>query len=316
MPELSVGKRIGSFVEVELGYAQGAAVLEAQRCLNCAGCSDCLECVRVCQAEAIDHSLRDETMNLQVGAVVVATGFNDMDVSSLKEYGSGRIANVVSGLEFERLLSASGPSGGHVQRISDGRSPKTIAFIQCAGSRDVRNYAYCSAVCCMHATKEAILANEHDRQVRSTIFYTDMRAAGKTFQEYIARAEQEYSVSYVRSRPAFVTEEEDTRDVRVVYEDTTSRETKTEIFDMVVLCQALVPAGTDALARGLGVELDDHGFIQTPDPLAAPVDTSRAGVLAVGFVSGPQDIPESVVQASAAAGRAAELLRGPEAQAQ
>ncbi len=162
----------------------------------------------------------------------------------------------------------------------------------------------------MHATKEAILANEHDREARSTIFYTELRAAGKTFQEYVARARNEYFVSYIRSRPALIEEVEETGDVRVIYEDTGCRESKTDTFDMVVLCQALVPAGTVDLAKILGVELNAQGFIQVPDALAAPVDTGRPGVLAVGFASGPQDIPDSVVQASAAAGRAAELLKG------
>jgi heterodisulfide reductase subunit A-like polyferredoxin/alkylated DNA nucleotide flippase Atl1 len=309
MPELPVQERVQSFEEVERGYDSGASVREAERCLNCAGCSDCLECERVCEAKAVNHSLEDEILSLKVGAVVVATGFNPMEPSILEEYGGGRIANVVSGLEFERLLSASGPTGGHVLRPSDRRSPKTIAFIQCVGSRDVRNYAYCSAVCCMHATKEAILANEHDRVVRSTIFYTDLRAAGKTFQEYVARARGEYFVSYIRSRPALVEEDEETRDVRVIYEDTFTQESKSDTFDMVVLCQALVPAGTIDIAKTLGVELDDYGFLRIPDTFSKPVDTTRPGVLAVGFATGPQDIPESVVQASAAAGRVAELLR-------
>ena len=309
MPELPVQERVQSFEEVERGYDSEASVREAERCLNCAGCSDCLECERVCEAKAVNHSLEDEILSLKVGAVVVATGFNPMETSILEEYGAGRIANVISGLEFERLLSASGPTGGHVLRPSDNRAPKTIAFIQCVGSRDVRNYAYCSAVCCMHATKEAILANEHDREVRSTIFYTDLRAAGKTFQEYVARARNEYFVSYIRSRPALVEEDEETRDVRVIYEDTFTQKSKSDTFGMVVLCQALVPAGTIDVAKVLGIELDNHGFLRIPDTLSTPVDTTRAGVLAVGFATGPQDIPESVVQASAAAGRVAELLR-------
>jgi heterodisulfide reductase subunit A len=266
-------------------------------------------CVDACDREAIDFDQQEEISEIEIGAVVLATGFDPMDVSVLKEYGGGRIANVVTGLELERLLSASGPTGGHVQRLSDSREPKTIGFIQCAGSRDVRNFAYCSSVCCMHATKEAILANEHDRDVRSTIFYTDLRATGKTFQKYVARAENDYSVSYVRSRPALLEEVEETGDVRVTYEDTTTRKTRSDDFDMVVLCAALVPAGTTHLAKIIGVEMDPQGFIHIPDALSSPVDTSRPGVLAVGFSRGPQDIPESVVQASAAAGRVAELLR-------
>jgi heterodisulfide reductase subunit A-like polyferredoxin len=309
MPELNVRERVQSFQEVERGYDREAAAWEAERCLNCAGCSDCMECVRACQADAVNHSLEDEVLSLRVGAVIAATGYNPMDISIIEEYGAGRFANVVSGLEFERLLSASGPTGGHVLRPSNHRAPKKIAFIQCVGSRDIRYHAYCSAVCCMHATKEALLANEHDREARSTVFYTELRAAGKTFQEFVARARNEYFVSYIRSRPAFLEEDKETGDVRVIYEDTAARENKSDIFDLVVLCQALVPADAIDLAKSLGVELNTQGFIYIPDALAAPVDTTRAGVLSVGFASGPQDIPDSVVQASAAAGRVAELLK-------
>jgi heterodisulfide reductase subunit A len=310
MPELPVRERVQSFREVERGYDRQAAVREAERCLNCAGCSDCMECVRACQAGAVDHSLEDEILSLRVGAVVIATGFNPMDISIIEEYGAGRFANVVPGMEFERFLSASGPTGGHVLRPADGRAPKKIAFIQCVGSRDVRYHAYCSAVCCMHASKEAILANEHDKEVSTTIFYTELRAAGKTFQEFVARAQNEYNVSYIRSRPAFLEEDEETKDVRVIYEDTDTRERKTAAFDMVVLCQALVPAAAIDLAKSLGVELNAHGFINIADALSSPIDTTRPGVLSIGFASEPQDIPDSVVQASAAAGRVAELLKG------
>ena len=309
MPELAVRKRVQSFQEVERGYDRQAALREAERCLNCAGCSDCMECVRACQAEAVNHSLEDQILSLRVGAVVAATGFNPMDVSIIEEYGAGRFANVVPGMEFERFLSASGPTGGHVLRPSDGRAPKKIAFIQCVGSRDVRYHVYCSAVCCMFATKEAILANEHDKEVSTTIFYTELRAAGKTFQEYVARARDEYNVSYIRSRPAFLEEDEETKDVRVIYEDTGTRERKSAVFDMVVLCQALVPAAAIDFAESLGIELNTQGFIKIPDALSSPIDTTRPGVLSVGFASGPQDIPDSVVQASAAAGRVAELLK-------
>ncbi len=310
MSELSVRGRRRNFKEVEKGLSVKEARAEAERCLNCAPCCECMECVRACQANAVDHGMIDETITLHVGACVVATGFDMMDASIIEEYGAGRIPNVVTGLEFERLLSASGPCGGHVRRPSDGRSPKKIAFIQCVGSRDLRNHEYCSAVCCMHATKEAILANEHERDVRSTIFYMDLRAAGKNFQTYVARAKDQYSVSYVRARPGFVEEVEGTGDVRVVYEDTELRKKTDEVFDLVVLCQAMIPSeGSTQLAETLGIELDEHGFISTPSPLAAPVDTTRPGLLAIGYAASPQDIPDSVVQASAAAGRVAELLR-------
>ncbi|MBI4702611.1 MAG: CoB--CoM heterodisulfide reductase iron-sulfur subunit A family protein, partial [Deltaproteobacteria bacterium] len=245
---------------------------------------------------------------LEVGACVIATGFDLASAAAIEEYGAGRIANVVTGLEMERLLSASGPTGGHVRRRSDGQPPRRLAFIQCVGSRDVRHHAYCSAVCCMHATKQAILAHEHDSELASTIFYVDLRAAGKGFQQYVARAEREYGTRYVRARPARVEEGPD-GEVVVVYEDTAERQVRREPFDLVVLCQALVPsrAATD-LVRLLGVELDEHGFVRILDPLQAPVDTTVAGILAVGYATGPKDIPDSVIGASAAAARAAELL--------
>jgi len=309
--ELSPVDRVAGFDEVEPGLRLKDAVAEAERCLNCATCCECRECERACKAGAVDHDLQDRDVTVEVGACVVATGFDMLDPSVIEEYGAGRIANVVTGLEFERLLSASGPTGGHVERPSDGRAPQRIAFIQCVGSRDLRNRAYCSAVCCMHATKEAILAHEHDAEVASTVFFMDLRAAGKTFQEYVARAREEYAVTYVRARPAQLVEDEQTGDVVVVYEDTTTRERREDPFDMVVLCQALIPSdGVNELAGVLGVEIDEHGFIRIPDPLLAPVDTTVPGVLVAGYAGGPQDIPDSVVQASAAAGRAAELLAG------
>ncbi len=198
-----------------------------------------------------------------------------------------------------------------MQRLSDSRAPKTIAFIQCAGSRDVRYHAYCSSVCCMHATKEAILANEHESDVKSSIFYMDLRATGKTFQRYVARAQTDYSVTYVRARPGLLEEVSDTGDVKVIYEDTERRVKEAKEFDLVVLCQAMIPSeGAKELAATLGIELDQHGFVKTPNPLISPVDTTVPGLLAIGYAASPQDIPDSVVQASAAAGRVAQLLRG------
>jgi len=163
----------------------------------------------------------------------------------------------------------------------------------------------------MHATKEAILVREHDPEAESTVFFVDLRAAGKSFQDNVARARDEYAVRYVRARPARVEEVDGSGDLLVVYEDTERRVLREEVFDLVVLCQALVPSGgSEELAGLLGVELDEHGFLRIPDPLAAPVDTTRPGVLAVGYAAGPQDIPDSVVGASAAAARVAELLGG------
>jgi heterodisulfide reductase subunit A len=276
----------------------------------------CRVCEEVCQAGAIDFEQQEEILELEVGALLLATGFDPFDPAALEEYGYGKIENVITGLEYERLICASGPTGGHLERPSDGKVPGAIAFIQCVGSRDVNYKPYCSSVCCMHATKEAILANEHYPDLKSFIFYTDMRAVGKQFQEYIIRARDEYDVSYVRSRPGKITVDEETGNPIVWYDETVYSEagdpvrrvTSLEV-DLVVLCQALVPHTVhQELADKLGLELDESGFIAIENRLVRPVDTSVAGVFACGFCQGPQDIPDSVIQASAAAARVAEIL--------
>jgi heterodisulfide reductase subunit A len=269
----------------------------------------CRLCETVCQAGAIDWDQKEEMLELNVGAIVVATGFDPYDPTGLDEYAYGRVSNVITGLQYERLVSASGPTGGELARPSDGAHPKKLAFVQCVGSRDVNSNAFCSSVCCMFATKEAILAHEHDPEAESFIFYTDLRAGGKRFQEYVRRAQDEYRVTYVRGRPGVIGETPDTRNPIVRYEDTTAREVKEMEVDLVVLCQALVPrSGQAELAEVLGIDLDEHGFVVVPDRHGGPVATSRPGVFACGYCQGPADIPESVVQASGVAAGVAEAL--------
>ncbi len=289
--------------------------IDAEACLFMSK-GRCRVCQETCQAGAIDFEQQEEVVELAVGAMVLATGFDPFDPRPLKEYGYGEIENVITGLEYERLICASGPTGGHLERPSDGQVPEVIAFIQCVGSRDVNYQRYCSSVCCMHATKEAILANEHYPNLKSFIFYTDMRAVGKQFQEYVTRAREEYGVSYLRSRPGKITVDSETGNPLVWYDETVYSEagdpqrrvTSMEV-DLVVLCQALVPHGVhEEMARKLGLELDESGFVAIQDRLVRPVDTSVPGVFACGFCQAPQDIPDSVVQASAAAARVAEVL--------
>jgi len=269
----------------------------------------CRLCEEVCQAGAIDWKQQEEIVVLDVGAIVVATGFDPFDVSALKEYGFGAIPNVITGLQYERLVSASGPTGSELLRPSDGEHPHTVAFIQCVGSRDVNYNPYCSSVCCMFATKEAILANEHDPELKSYIFYTDLRAGGKRFQEYIARAREEYQVTYIRGRPGVIGENPGTGNPIVRYEDTTSRRVREMEVGLVVLCQALVPRRSQReVAELLGIALDEYGFVHVPQRLSRPVDTSVPGIFACGYCQSPQDIPDSVAQASGAAARVAELL--------
>jgi heterodisulfide reductase subunit A len=255
--------------------------------------------------------MQDEHVEVNVGAIVLATGLDLYDVSPLTEYGYGKYDNVITAIEFERLTAASGPTFGELKRSSDGKIPDSIAFIQCVGSRDFRHKAYCSSVCCMHASKEAILAYEHHPETKSTIFYTDLRAVGKRFQEYVTRAKEEYTVTYVRGRPGRIEVNNENQNPIVCYEDTTTKEIKRLEVELVVLCQAMSPSsGTKELAVMLDLELNEYGFVNVPDRLAYPLDTTKAGVFACGYAHSPRDIPDSVVQGSGAAARAAEALVG------
>jgi heterodisulfide reductase subunit A-like polyferredoxin len=281
---------------------------EALRCLRCAICSDCGLCVEVCPTNCIDLQMRPETIDLSVGAIVVATGFTPLDPSSLTHYGYGRHKNVVTSLEYERLVGASGPTGGHLERPSDGKRVKRLGFIQCVGSRDINHNRYCSSICCMFATQEAIVANERDPEVHSTIYYMDLRAAGKGFQDCVDQAQDANQVSFKRAKVAEITEDADGCPI-IWYEDTHSGHLASDAVDLVVLVTGLRPRSDIAeLTEKLGIELDEYRFIKT-DPYS-PMDTSREGIYACGFCRGPADITESVSQASAAAARAAEQVLG------
>ena len=313
MREEPVKKRVKNFREVALGYSLEEAIEEASRCLagQIEGCIECHECERRCEPNAISYTMQDEAVEVNVGAIILASGLDLYDVSPLTEYGYGRVKNVITAIEFERLTAASGPTFGELKRASDGKIPHTIAFIQCVGSRDFRYEPYCSSVCCMHATKEAMLAYEHHPGTESIIFYMDLRAVGKRFQEYVARAEQEYNVTYVRSRPGSIEVNPENQNPVVYYEDTTTGKTKNMEVELVVLCQAMIPSrGTKELAKILGIELNEHDFVEVPDKLSHPIDTTKLGIFACGYVHSPRDIPDSVVQGSGAAARAAEALAG------
>jgi heterodisulfide reductase subunit A-like polyferredoxin len=310
MREEPVEERMRDFREVALGYSLEEAVEEASRCLagQIEGCIECRECERRCEPKAIVYAMQDEDIELKVAAIIVASGLGLYDISSLTEYGYGKIKNVITAMEFERLTAASGPTMGELRRPSDGKIPENIAFIQCVGSRDFRNKAYCSSVCCMHATKEAMLAFEHHPGTKSTVFYMDMRAVGKRFQEYIARAKNEYNVTYVRGRPGRIEVNPKNDNPIIWYEETTSGEIKSFDAELVVLAQAMVPQMTEELAKILGIELEEDGFVKVPDKLVQPLDTTRPGIFACGYVHSPRDIPDSVTQASGAAGRVAEEI--------
>jgi heterodisulfide reductase subunit A-like polyferredoxin len=304
-------ERREDFAEVYAGLTETEARAEAERCLACGVCSECLQCVFACKAGAIDHNQVEEVVELQVGAVLLTPGLEPVGGEIRPEFGYGRYPNVVTSLEFERMLSASGPFAGVVQRPSDGAHPHKVAWIQCVGSRDIScEQGYCSTVCCMYATKEAVIAKEHDARIEPTIFYMDVRAFGKGFDPYIERAEREQGVRYVRSMVSAVKEVPGSQNLRVSYatfEPGGRPVLHEEEFEMVVLSVGLKPTvETQEMARRLGVDLNEYGFAEPP--LYQPTGTSRPGIYVAGAFGEPKDIPETVIEASCAAARASALL--------
>ncbi|MCJ2532392.1 MAG: CoB--CoM heterodisulfide reductase iron-sulfur subunit A family protein [Candidatus Thermoplasmatota archaeon] len=271
-------------------------------------CIGCGICEKFCEAEAIKYDMDpDIEETIDVGAIILAPGYDVYNSSKKVMYGHGTFPNVLSNIEFERMLSASGPTEGHVIRPSDGDVPKNIAFIQCVGSRDAQTpNTYCSSYCCMAALKQAVIAQEHVPGLKTTIFFMDTRAFGKEFEEYLHRAEDEYGVRMFRNnRIAKVQENPGTSDLVLGFID--GADIEDETFDMVVLASgATPPESSKALAKSLGMNMNKFGFCETDE--LAPVDTSVPGIYVCGAFSGPKDIPDSVAQASGAAGKAAALL--------
>jgi heterodisulfide reductase subunit A-like polyferredoxin len=309
MAELPVEKRRGNFDEVELGYEEAAGQAEAGRCLNCGYCCECYQCVDACLANAIDHSQQEEILELDVGSVVLCPGSEPYDPSHLENvYHYKSSPNVVTSLEFERLLSASGPTMGHLKRPSDDAEPKKIAWLQCVGSRDNNQCGngYCSSVCCMYACKDSMIAKEHSEgDLDCVVFNMDIRTFGKDYEKYYNRA-KDAGIRFVKSRIHSIDEVGDTGNLSVRYMDDTGT-LQVEEFDMVVLSVGLqVPQSTAELADRLGIELDKSNFAVT-HPFA-PIETSRPGVYACGVFQEPKDIPSSVIEASAAASAAGSRL--------
>jgi heterodisulfide reductase subunit A2 len=281
-------------------------VIDRESCIHFKT-GECGLCAEVCGAGAIDHNQQEKIIDLEVGAVVLTPGFEAFDATKRGEFGYGFARNVVSNVQFERILSASGPTAGHVVRPSDGKTPKRLAFIQCVGSRDSGcDNDYCSSVCCMAATKEAILAKEHEPELEITIFFLDLRAFGKDFDRYCERARNQLGVRYIRSFVSRTYEMPGTGNLCVVYANDSMKQVEEE-FDMVVLSLGLEPsASVQEQAKRFGVVLNRWGFSATSE--LRPLDTSRAGVFVGGAFQEPKDIPDTVMQASAAAARAMTLL--------
>ncbi|MFX1600881.1 MAG: FAD-dependent oxidoreductase, partial [Promethearchaeota archaeon] len=275
--------------------------------INKEKCVGCGVCEGICKAEAINYELKDRDVQLNVGAVVLATGFDEYDPTPLTQLGYGKYLNVITSTEFERILSASGPHAGLILRPSDGIIPRKIAFLQCIGSRDKQHgIDYCSSVCCMYTTKEAVIAKEHMDIVEPTIFTMDIRAYGKDFDKYIERAREEYGVRYVRRRISSIKEIPDSKDLKVFYETEDGKIVK-EIFNLVVLSVGMQPnQRAKDLAQKLNIKLNKYGFCKTDT--FTPVETSKPGIYVCGAFASPKDIPETVIEASAAAGRVNVLL--------
>jgi heterodisulfide reductase subunit A-like polyferredoxin len=303
---------------VAVGFTEEEAVAEAQRCLNCGICSECLQCVAACEAKAIDHSMTAVEEELEVGAVVLSAGFKEYKPTGEYGYGYGRYPNVVTSLEFERILSASGPYEGHVRRPSDSKQPKKVAWIQCVGSRNAEHF-YCSSVCCMYATKEAVIAREHcGGDLDCHVYYMDMRCFGKDFEKYYNRAKDEYGIQFRRCKVSAVQRKGQRdkgiegqsdgtdEDLLISYEDEAGT-LKEEQYDMVVVSTALAanPRVVE-MAKRIGVATDEQGFVKTDR--FEPVLTSRAGVYACGALTEPKDIPETVTEATGAASAVSSLL--------
>jgi len=305
-PRVPVDQRAG-YAEIEQTLDEAAAVAEAKRCLACGLCSECMQCVAACTAGAILHDMLPEEITVNVGAVLLAPGFEPFDPLLRGEYGYGRYKNVITSLEFERILSASGPYQGHVRRPSDLAEPKRVAWIQCVGSRDPQlGNDYCSGVCCMYAIKEAIMAVDHVQGLEATIFYNDIRAYGKGFETYYEGAKKNYGVRFKRGIISSVKERQQTKNLVLGYVSEEGQVTEAE-FDLVVLSVGLRPSASAAqLAETLGVELDRFGFCQTEE--LAPSRTSKEGIYVAGTFAAPMDIPETVMTASGAAATAAEAL--------
>ena len=267
----------------------------------------CRVCEKVCQVGAIDFEQKEQILDLEVGSVILACGSQEFDARLKDEYGYKLFPNVVTSIEFERMLSASGPTGGHVTRASDGKEPNRIAILQCVGSRDIQaGNEHCSAVCCMQAAKDAIIAQEHLPEVTTTIFYMDVRAYGKGFDRFVDRAKREHATRFLCGRIASVESNPVTNDLLIQY-ITQDGSVKKEEFDLLVLSVGLEPSkdSMDAANR-LGARLNASGFLAVDT--FTPVSTTRHGVFACGSISGPKDIPESVMEASGAASGAATLL--------
>ncbi len=288
-----------------------AYVIDKKACLN-DKILVCGHCMDACDVNAIDFDMQPEDIEIRAGSILVAVGFQEFDARALGNYGYGRFPDVITSLELERMLNPSGVTKGHVVRPSDMKTPRRIIFIQCVGARGEGGRPYCSRFCCMNAVKDSMLIRQHDPEVEDvSILYTDLRAFGKGFDDFVQRSYDEKSANYVRGRPAKIERsEEDDGGLTVFVEDTLDHEQRRLGADLVVLSVAAAPnLGARRLAEALEIETDTYGFIARKDPAISAVESTREGIYICGSAMGPQVIPDCVAQASAAAARAQVFLQ-------
>jgi heterodisulfide reductase subunit A len=310
MPSRPIQGRLATFDEVNFGLTEEMVTAEVERCLNCAVCSECRLCETKCEAKAINHSMTDTILEMDVGAIIVATGFEPFDVRETPQYGWERFPDVLTGLEFERLCNASGYTDGHIL-TADGREPRAVAILHCIGSRDEKHNAWCSRVCCMYSLKFAFLVKDHT-PAEVYDFYIDMRAFGKGYEEFYKRLLAE-GVHFIRGKAAEVTDAWETPEEKgrlvVVAEDTLLGGTRRVPVDMVILSGGLKPrADADRVAKTFHLSCMQGQFFLEKHPKLAPVDTASDGIYIAGACQGAKDIPDSVAQGAAAAAAALSLL--------
>jgi heterodisulfide reductase subunit A len=304
--ELGLGLR----TSIHMVYPQavpGKPFIDAVNCTKLTK-DNCGVCEKVCPTKAIKFDDKEEFINKEVGAIVMATGYDLFNwEEAYGEYGYGKYPDVISGLHFERLVSAGGPTGGKIKRPSDGKEPKSVAFIKCVGSRDdTKGKSYCSRACCMYTAKHAYQVKDKIPDSEAYVFYMDVRTAGKNYEEFYQRA-LNAGARYIRGRVSKIYPRGD-RLVLKSEDSLLGRPVEVEA-DMVVLATAMVPAaGSDELARTVGFSMDKDGFYQEAHPKLQPVETFAAGVFLAGACQGPKDIPDTVAQASAAAAKVLGLL--------
>jgi heterodisulfide reductase subunit A len=305
LDEFDQGLRQRSVIHIPFPQAvPNVAIVDKEHCMHFSK-DKCGICQDLCEAKAIDFEQKEKLIDLRVGSIIISSGSDVYKGKIKREYGNGRYDNIVTSIEFERILSASGPFYGHVLRPGDKKEPRRIAFVQCVGSRD-EEHDYCSSVCCMYATKEALIAKEHAPHLECTIFCMDIRAFGKGFDEYYEKA-MKSGIRYIRCRPASIDEVPETRNLIIKYSDEQEK-TMAEEYDMVVLSCGLEPSKyVSNLAQRLDIQLNKRGFFRTAT--FKPIESSRDGIFVCGPCTEPKDIPETVTQSSAAAAKAMELLK-------